>query len=323
MMNPTLSRQPFLRRSRLAVLAAALAVTVPLALLAQSGSGTVSGTVVDSTGQPWAGASVALSPAGSEKVEVQWRKALEGVEEHGVVVMAPKIEFLKERIKLEEEHAEPVGAQIKREMVARVMDEGGEVTRIELGSNRWASRTDEAGRFEIEEVPPGEYRLEVRLPGFASVEEMLTVETGQSIQRDIALQIGSLEETYTIAAGDPAPVPTAMSPATLERMRANVGDGPLQPPIKLRHLTPAYPDSLRANGNPGTMILEALVTADGSFRVLNVLTPVDPDLLTPVQPDLARAAVDAARQWQFEPTRLHGVPVDTRMTVTINFTDES
>lgn len=320
MMNPTLSRQPFLRRSRLAVIVAALAVTIPLAVLAQSGSGTVAGTVVDSTGQPWAGASVALSPAGSEKVEVQWRKALEGVEEHGVVVMAPKIEFLKERIKLEEEHAEPVGAQIK---FARVMDEGGEVTRIELGSNRWASRTDEAGRFEIEEVPPGEYRLEVRLPGFASVEEMLTVETGQSIQRDIALQIGSLEETYTIAAGDPAPVPTAMSPATLERMRANVGDGPLQPPIKLRHLTPAYPDSLRANGNPGTVILEALVTADGSFRVLNVLTPVDPDLLTPVQPDLARAAVDAARQWQFEPTRLHGVPVDTRMTVTINFTDES
>ena len=123
-------------------------------------------------------------------------------------------------------------------MVARVMDADGEVTRIELASGRWASRTDEAGRFEIDEVPPGDYRLEVRLPGFASVEE-------------------------------------------------------------------------------------TLVSADGLFQVLNVLTPVDPDLLTPVQPDLARAAVDAARQWQFELTRLHGVPVDTRMPVTVNFTDES
>jgi TonB family protein len=94
-------------------------------------------------------------------------------------------------------------------------------------------------------------------------------------------------------------------------MRARIGNGPLQPPIKLPHLTPAYPESLRANGDHGAVILEALVSADGSFQVLNVLTPVDPDLLTPVQPELARAAVDAARQWQYEPTRLHGVPVDT------------
>jgi outer membrane biosynthesis protein TonB len=84
-------------------------------------------------------------------------------------------------------------------------------------------------------------------------------------------------------------------------MRARIGNGPLQPPIKLPHL----------NGDHGAVILEALVSADGSFQVLNVLTPVDPDLLTPVQPELARAAVDAARQWQYEPTRLHGVPVDT------------
>ncbi len=59
------------------------------------------------------------------------------------------------------------------------------------------------------------------------------------------------------------------------------------------------------------------------MQVVNVLTPVDPDLLTPVQPKLARAAVAAVRQWFYQPTRIHGVPVDTRMTVTINFTTES
>jgi TonB family protein len=80
---------------------------------------------------------------------------------------------------------------------------------------------------------------------------------------------------------------------------------------------------LRASGAQGTVILEGLVAADGSFQVLNVLTPVDPDLLTPVQPELARVAVDAARQWQFWPTRLHGLPVDTRMKVMVHFTDES
>ena len=146
---------------------------------------------------------------------------------------------------------------------------------------------------------------------------------GRRVQRDIALQVGALEETYTVAAGQPAPVPTSMDPATLEERRQRIGDGPLQPPIKLRSLSPAYPDELRASGTQGSVILEAVVAADGSIQVLNVLTPVDPDLLTPVQPELARAAVAAVRQWFYEPTRLHGVPVDTRMTVTIHFTTES
>ena len=149
------------------------------------------------------------------------------------------------------------------------------------------------------------------------------MEAGRRVQRDIALQVGALEETYTAAAGQPAPVPTTMDPAALEETRLRMGDGPLQPPIKLRGLNPAYPDALRASGTQGSVILDAVVVANGSIDILNVLTPVDPDLLTPVQPELARAAVAAVRQWFYEPTRLHGVPVDTRMTVTIHFTTES
>ncbi len=73
-------------------------------------------------------------------------------------------------------------------------------------------------------------------------------------------------------------------------------------------------------GRSASVILDALVAANGSIEILNVLTPVDPDLLTPVQPELARAAV---RQWFYQPTTLHGVPFDTRRRVTINFTSES
>ena len=194
---------------------------------------------------------------------------------------------------------------------------------VTVARNPLSTRSDDNGRFEIADLPPGDYRLEVRLPGFSPVEETVTVAAGQHVQREIALQIGSLEETYTVAAGAPAPVPTSRDPVTLERRRQRIGDGPLQPPIKLRGLNPAYPDALRASGTQGSVILDAVVAADGSIQVLNVLTPVDPDLLTPVQPELARAAVTAVRQWFYQPTTLHGVPVDTRMTVTINFTTES
>ena len=332
MMNPTLRRSPFLGRSRLAVLAAALAVTIPLAVLAQSGPGTVSGTVVDSAGQPWAGARVTLSPVGLDKEEMTLRAVLD---RSAVLGEARTIVFrghaepgdadpqVKEWIQREFEDADRV-VRVKREVaVRRSLGGDTDVALLHLDRARWSTRSDDVGRFEIADVPPGDYRLAVHLPGFASVEENVTVEAGQRLQREIALEVGSLEETYTVAASDPAPVPTSTSATTLEEQRQRIGDGPLQPPIKLRSLTPAYPDVLRASGAQGTVILEGLVAADGSFQVLNVLTPVDPDLLTPVQPELARAAVDAARQWQFWPTRLHGLPVDTRMKVTVHFTDES
>jgi protein TonB len=35
---------------------------------------------------------------------------------------------------------------------------------------------------------------------------------------------------------------------------------------------------------------------------------------------LDQAALDAVKQWQFEPTQLNGVPVPVIMTVTVNFT---
>lgn len=39
-----------------------------------------------------------------------------------------------------------------------------------------------------------------------------------------------------------------------------------------------------------------------------------------VHPELALAAVDAVRQWQFEPTLLNGSPVDIAMSTTVTFT---
>ena len=53
--------------------------------------------------------------------------------------------------------------------------------------------------------------------------------------------------------------------------------------------------------------------------MLQILAPVDPDTMTTVHPDLARAAVEAVGGWRYEPTLLHGVPVDTRMTINVTF----
>ena len=61
-----------------------------------------------------------------------------------------------------------------------------------------------------------------------------------------------------------------------------------------------------------TIFLEGLIDTNGQMKGLQVLQPADPDF--------ARAAMDAVNQWQFEPTLLHGVPVDTAIRITVGFT---
>ena len=188
-----------------------------------------------------------------------------------------------------------------------------------FGDETISTKSLDNGSFQLQNVPPGAYNLEVLLPGFVKFSDEVVLRSGENVERDFNLQLGSIEETVTVTTGDPEPVPTTADQATVERQTQGMTGWPLRPPIKLRNLNPAYPGELRNSGEEGQVILETLVTADGSVQVLNVLTPVDPDLLTPVQPALARAAVAAVRQWQYEATRLHDAPVDTRMTVTINF----
>ena len=55
-------------------------------------------------------------------------------------------------------------------------------------------RTTGAGRFELVGLPQGVYTLEVDLPGFETFQEKLTL-SGQDVNRDITLQVGTLQET--------------------------------------------------------------------------------------------------------------------------------
>lgn len=60
----------------------------------------------------------------------------------------------------------------------------------------------------------------------------------------------------------------------------------------------------------GTVILECTIGPDGRVTDMEVKRGV---------PLLDDAAIEAVRQWAYEPTRLNGVPVPVVMTVTVNF----
>ena len=326
MMNPSLRRQPLARGTRMAIVIAASCLTVPLAILAQPGPASISGTVVDPAGQPWAGARISLVPVGQFSV-VRGDVLLMTNGRTGAIMAASGNVLIR------------ADGIVLANRIQNLVDGMNWIRAVESSYGRFEIRSDDAGRvfevqsddagrFDIQDVPPGDYRLRVRLAGFANITEAVTLQAGQRERRDFVLAIRSLEETVNVTTADSEPVVTTPE-ETLLRLRqltdrVRLNGGRLKLPVKAQGLdAPAYPEELRRLGVEGKVIIEGIVATDGSLQVLNVLAPVNPDSLTAVQPELARAAVTLVRQWQYAPGLLNDVAVDLPITVTVNFVGES
>jgi protein TonB len=81
-------------------------------------------------------------------------------------------------------------------------------------------------------------------------------------------------------------------------------------PRKVFDVAPRYPEIAQRVGVDGTVIIEAVISVDGSVRDARVLKSVAL---------LDRAALDAVKQWRYAPTRLNGVAVPVIVTVTVQF----
>jgi len=108
----------------------------------------------------------------------------------------------------------------------------------------------------------------------------------------------------------PAEPPAMTTPAPSAAQPIHVG-GDIKAPAKTRDVRPVYPAAAQASRIQGIVIIEATIGADGRVRETRVLRPVSPLL--------DDAAVEAVRQWEYEPTLLNGSPVPVIMTVTVNF----
>ena len=189
------------------------------------------------------------------------------------------------------------------------------------GEQTWVDG-DDAGRFEFADLEPGVYSLMVAKPGLARLFRRFSLEAGQRVEEELVLELGSVEETITVTdTGESPSEVREISAATRERymQNRNAGGGSIAPPIKIRDVAPVYPASVRGSGFEGKVVLDGLITTEGTVEVLQILAPVDPDTMTTVHPDLARAAVEGVGGWRYEPTLLHGVPVDTRITINVTF----
>ena len=74
---------------------------------------------------------------------------------------------------------------------------------------------------------------------------------------------------------------------------------------------PVYPNDALVAGLSGAVVVEVKVDERGKVESADAISG---------PPELRQAAVDAARQWEFKPTTLSGVPVKVIGRITFNFT---
>jgi TonB family protein len=99
---------------------------------------------------------------------------------------------------------------------------------------------------------------------------------------------------------------TTWGPATAAAKRAGTSDQ-----AQARQQTPSYPLLTQATAVQGSVLLQALIAADGSVQEMRVIS--GPTILV-------SAARQAVQQWRFKPYLLNGKPVETYARVTVNFT---
>ena len=78
----------------------------------------------------------------------------------------------------------------------------------------------------------------------------------------------------------------------------------------IHQVMPEYPELARQAGVQGTVVLDTVVSGEGTVTQVKVVSGPEP---------LSQAAMDAVRWWRFEPYFVNGQPATVETTVAVNF----
>ena len=177
------------------------------------------------------------------------------------------------------------------------------------GGNREVTRANEAGEWTLSGIPAGNYSVEARASGFVVAHRTIALTAGQRANLDLPLSVGSIQENIEVVSQGQPRRPVAQVTASTERIRVG---GNVQMAKLLKQVRPMYPETAKSQGIEGTVLLNAIVGKTGDLLSVNVVNKL-------ADPDLAAAAMDAVKQWKFQPTLLNGEPVEVVTTITISF----
>lgn len=92
---------------------------------------------------------------------------------------------------------------------------------------------------------------------------------------------------------------------------ASKGGSFSQPPTLVTQVPPLYPLSAKARGIEGVVVVRVLIDKEGRVKKADVVNG---------DPLLTQAAVDAVRQWRYNPGTLGGAPAESYATAQVIFT---
>ena len=188
-------------------------------------------------------------------------------------------------------------------------------------------QTDASGHFVARDLPAGEYELVATLPGFATFTNRVTLAAGQNLQGSVTLQLGTLQETITVACmGPSAAIERRLSDrpiyvtADARPLLVRVGQTPIRvggnvrAPRKILDVRPACPAAPAAE-----TVVRLTGRIDTNGAVYDV-APVPPSAGAAPPREFIDAATTAVMQWKFTPTLLNQQPMEITFTVQVTFT---
>lgn len=107
----------------------------------------------------------------------------------------------------------------------------------------------------------------------------------------------------------PAEVVPAATPSVAGGLRLQIG-GDVSAAKLLNKVPPVYPALARQQRIQGLVQLKVIIGADGAVQQLEIVSG---------HPTLLQAAIDAVRQWKYQPTLLEGKPVEVETTIDVYF----
>ena len=86
--------------------------------------------------------------------------------------------------------------------------------------------------------------------------------------------------------------------------------GRIQAPRLVRNVQPVYPPLAKQTRTQGVVVLDCVIDQHGNVTQIKLVSG---------HPLLVQSALDAVRQWKYQPTLLNGQPVAVEMHVTVKF----
>ena len=86
----------------------------------------------------------------------------------------------------------------------------------------------------------------------------------------------------------------------------------VKPPEIITRVEPVYPPELKRLSLEATVIIEAVISKEGRVSSARILRSGGHDLFD-------KAALDAVKQWRYQPALLNDKPVDVYLTIAVAF----